>query len=284
MNNFPLIAIIVPTCDRPQDLQRCLEALRLNNALIYVTVTDDSEGYETKYLIEDSYPEVRYFRGKRAGPAANRNNGAQCTTSEWILFVDDDCIPDSQWLDAYLQAFRLWPACNVFEGRTYADRPKQRMDEEAPLNETGGYLWSCNFAIRRTLFEGLGGFDERFPYAAMEDVDLRYRLRECLGESIQFVPNAAVCHPWRQITGDLIYRKRQTSIIIYLEIHPSEYQRFTIRQAVHVLARRILKVSIPEFIRYRGRGWVQEARYIYHLSVGRYQLALSKWKSRRPQK
>jgi GT2 family glycosyltransferase len=54
------------------------------------------------------------------------------------------------------------------------------------------FALTANFAITRTLFEQLGGFDERFnPFANGEDVDLCWRA-ERAGFRLAFVPTAVV--------------------------------------------------------------------------------------------
>jgi GT2 family glycosyltransferase len=151
----------------------------------------------------------------------------------------------------------------VLEGRTFVDRPRTSLAEVAPVNETGGYLWSCNFAINRNLFLSLGGFDERFPFAAMEDVDFRDRLQK-QGERFKFVPDASVCHPWRRYGGWKEGERHAIGTMIYLSLHPD--RRSTINSAYYLktLVREMVRVTIPGLVRYRGRG-VNEA-LLRHLS------------------
>ncbi|HTY49095.1 MAG TPA: glycosyltransferase family A protein, partial [Steroidobacteraceae bacterium] len=165
------ISIVIPTCNRPEMLGECLRRVAAaidaaGRPQVEVIVSDDSRDERTRDYVASGHPWVRWVRGPRRGPAANRNTGVAAASGAWIIFTDDDCLPEPRWLRAYLQAMQADPASNVFEGRTVADRPRRRLDEESPVNETGGYLWSCNMAIRRELFEHMGGFCESFPYAA----------------------------------------------------------------------------------------------------------------------
>ena len=66
--------------------------------------------------------------------------------------------------------------------------------EQAPVNLKGGYLWSCNMMIHRSLFWHLDGFDENFPYPHMEDIELRDRLND-MQKTFLFVDEAIVDHP-----------------------------------------------------------------------------------------
>jgi GT2 family glycosyltransferase len=106
----------------------------------------------------------------------------------------------------------------------YVDRPRRTLGEVSPVNETGGHLWSCNFVIDCELFARLGGFNEAFPYACLEDVDLRLRLTK-RGEAIVFVREAAVCHPWRPSKGWQAIRQYQQSVAVFLREHPEMAHR-----------------------------------------------------------
>jgi GT2 family glycosyltransferase len=194
----PKFSVIIPTCNRNDQLARCLDCLAPNaQTLDYkcyeVIVSDDGRSPAAEEMIRTRYPWAQWLSGPRRGPAANRNFGAKHARGEWLVFTDDDCLPSSGWLSAFWASTGF---TNVLEGLTRADRERQSYAEEAPLNLTGGYLWSCNFAIRKATFENVGGFDENYPAPAMEDCDLRETLREKGFKSL-FVKEAAVVHPWR---------------------------------------------------------------------------------------
>jgi GT2 family glycosyltransferase len=145
-------------------------------------------------MIEELYPWVTWVQGPRKGPAANRNCGASIAKGKYFVFTDDDCLPSVSWLDSF--AAQVETGGPVFEGRTDTDEPSRGPFFQAPVNAKGGNLWSCNMAVERSVFEALGGFDERFPYPHMEDIDFRTRLLSS-GRTFVFVPEAIVVHPQR---------------------------------------------------------------------------------------
>jgi GT2 family glycosyltransferase len=110
------------------------------------------------------------------------------------------------------------------------------VDEECPINETGGLLWSCNFAIRRETFLALGGFNEDFPAAAMEDVELNLRANKA-GLARLFVPDAVVLHPWRLRKGRSFVDAHSRSVAKFVHLHPEMAARFALRNQLHNLAR-----------------------------------------------
>jgi GT2 family glycosyltransferase len=221
---LPSASVVIPTCNRPRMLEQCLNSVQLavarcGHANIEVIVTDDSAGDDSRRLVLSQYPRVSYARGPRMGPASNRNAGVRHSHGNWLMFVDDDCIVDPDWMTAFLAAMTRHADFSVLEGKTVADRQRQRLDEESPVNERGGYLWSCNMAVTRRLFDQLGGFCESFPYASMEDVDFRLRLL-AFGERFQFVADAVVCHPIRASKGLRFTIKNGRSYLHLVSRHP----------------------------------------------------------------
>ncbi|MDB5012129.1 MAG: pglI [Daejeonella sp.] len=219
-----MISIIIPTCNRVDLLTECLDllvpAVQLNSNIPYeVIVTDDSKDNRTKKLITEKYPWIKWVDGPKRGPAANRNFGAKHANGDWLIFLDDDCLPQPSWISAYTEAIKTSDFL-ILEGTTATERPQQRFDEEAPVNLEGNCLWSCNFAVKKSLFDELNGFDESFPYAAMEDVDFHTRVR--MNNEIKFVPGALVIHPWRKIKPFKNFKKHLFSQIHFAKKHHIE--------------------------------------------------------------
>ena len=253
-----LFSVVVPTCHRNDLLAQCLQCLapgaqEIPSEDYEVIVTDDGVNSTAEEMIRESYPWARWHAGPRLGPAANRNHGASLGRGEWLVFVDDDCRPDAQLLRSYARARVDYPGARVFEGRIYVDRPQRTLAECAPINEEGGYLWACNFAIVRALFTELGGFDERFRFAAMEDVELRHRLEDS-GCTIPFIRAASVCHPWRPRYPVKEVQRHRASLQVFITLRPEKAPQFSFRAVLLVTLRQLLKVTLPIAVRLRGAG------------------------------
>jgi GT2 family glycosyltransferase len=272
-------SLIIPTCNRPDLLRTCLDAVAVAvgkaQAPLEVIVTDDSKDDASERLMVD-YAWAHWIRGPRRGPAANRNNGARMASGRWLFFTDDDCIPDEGWLRAFLDRIASAPDCRVFEGKTVADRERRRMDEESPVNLAGGYLWSCNMAIRRELFDELGGFCESFPYPAMEDVDMRMRLT-ARGERFPFVDNAVVCHPYRAAKGIKFTVRIGASYLHLAERNPQMLGTALWRTMALTVLRRSWALA-KDAVHYRFRGFGYAAAWV---SVGCYFDAVARLRAAR---
>lgn len=252
-----MISVIIPTCNRNDLLNQSLDclyvAINATMAIDYeVIITDDGKQNTAKSLIEEKYPWATWIAGPQKGPAANRNNGAGIANGQWFIFMDDDCLPQEGWLQAYLTAIQTQPDAKVLEGKTTAERERERFDEEAPINLEGGKLWSCNFAIKKDVFNQLNGFDETFPFAAMEDIDFHTRVN--LLSPILFVPQALIIHPWRRIVPFKSFQKHLKSQKYFAKKHKLINLKFRFTRLKIFLGG--IFINFKELSRFSMKGWL----------------------------
>jgi glycosyltransferase involved in cell wall biosynthesis len=254
------ISVIIPTRDRLEQLAQCLDRVApgkqtIDSGLYEVIVSDDGRTSPAAEALGAAYPFVRWVKGPARGPAANRNAGARVARGDLLVFTDDDCLPDPVWLEAYLKG-----SATVREGRTYPDRPRRSIVEECPINETGGNLWSCNFAIARSAFETLGGFDERFPHAAYEDMDFYLRCQKERWD-VEFIAAAAVCHPFRPARDWNAVLKLRQSLFLFMDKYPDDTHFHRVSFWLRGIARDFVYSVPKEIWYYRGRGlWIMLGR------------------------
>ena len=189
----PTLSVVIATYKRPAGLRRLLAALRpqiyRRSGREIVVVNDGShdDAYET---VRAEFADIIKYRAlpKNLGVAAARNATARLSTGDYIVFTDDDCEPPSWWLDWLAARLMRAPDLDVIAGPTSALPPERwRFFSKvqanhrilpAPSRSSGGILFvTANVAIRRSLFEQLGGFG--FPgrfHGAGEDTELANRL------------------------------------------------------------------------------------------------------------
>lgn len=254
------ISIIIPTYNRNDLLERCLISFRserqgVPKEIYEVVVSDDSLNGTARILINEKFPWAKWIEGPHRGPASNRNNGAKVAEGDWLIFIDDDCIPDERIIFNYIKAIESNSNVKAFEGCIKADRPKKHFLEESPINTKGGFFWTCNVMIEKSYFiQTLEGFDENFPFAAMEDVDIRERIK-AKQESIVFVKEALVIHPWRiQKKYIETVRKRLLSEEYFFSKHPTLLINETLSNKIRNELRFYIKTILLKIIPYRGRG------------------------------
>ena len=250
------VDIVIPSAGRPDLLLALLDSLARQtpqpgqaadtmasttasttaSIIATITVTDDRHTADTGRRVHAAHPSVRYVAGPARGPAANRNHGAARGQAPWLLFLDDDCHLDSNLLARYADHARADPAAQVLEGAILPVGQRPSALHHAPINSDGGFLWSCNFMIKRQLFDSLGGFDPRFPYA-LEDCDFMQRLRE-RGVRVPFVRAAVVRHPWRAISLTELARQLLGHAVM-ADKHPVFVAGWTPRHVLRALRGRV---------------------------------------------
>jgi glycosyltransferase involved in cell wall biosynthesis len=195
------ITVIIPTYNRVDSLQQTLQALqkqtfaehRFEVIVVNDGSTDGTEAYLNKVAL--TFPNFRFFNQKNAGPAAARNRGIYAAQGKIIAFTDDDCIPQNNWLEVIIHAFKENNGVGL-QGSTYTDKQDITPLTHQIDNENGNAsVPTCNAAFTKEALVQINGFDEHFPYPHNEDADLAWRI-EKLG-SIAFVKNMCVYHPPR---------------------------------------------------------------------------------------
>jgi GT2 family glycosyltransferase len=197
------LSVVVPTCGRPEALERCLGALATQSPVaggMQVVVSIDGrspEPADVRALAGNL--ELEVVHADQTGPAGARNRGAAAAGAPLLAFLDDDCTPEPGWalalvaaLEGHPDALAGGPIVNAFPRRVSAAAAHAVL-EALYACPTENFLAAANLGVWRDRFAALGGFDESFPTAAAEDRDLCARAVDG-GMEVIIVPNATVVH------------------------------------------------------------------------------------------
>ena len=131
-------------------------------------------------LDPDFLARTTVLEGKAAGPAAARNTGWRASRARWVAFLDDDVVVGPEWFAELARDLHdLPPEVAGSQGVVTVPLPENRRATDWERNVAGltGARWiTADCAYRRADLFAAGGFDERFPRAYREDVDLALRL------------------------------------------------------------------------------------------------------------
>lgn len=218
--DMPFVSIVVPTFNRPQMLDSCIESLL---ALDY-----PRDKYEI-IIVDDASPEpltlghfsrsVRLIRlARNSGPGAARNEAVRQANGEIMAFLDDDCLADQNWLKNLVPCFQFPDVCAA-GGRVesaYLAKPLEKYEQvQSPLlmgntqrkvrkGSSLSYLATCNLLVRKESLLAAGVFDPAMRVG--EDVDLCWRILE-RGENIYYVPEGLVYHHHRSTILPFLKRR-----------------------------------------------------------------------------
>lgn len=183
------IGVIIPTINRGfacyNTVLNLQAGIRMPDEILIVDQTPPNERNpilmrEQARLFEN--PRIRLLQRAEPNAAKARNEGDRQATSEVLVFIDDDVFVPDAFVDRYAAIFSD-PAVAAATGMILAGerddgtfKPLARMVSKPHLHNM---LRGGNFAIRKTVWEAVGGMDEHFQGACQhEDWDLAARLEE----------------------------------------------------------------------------------------------------------
>jgi glycosyltransferase involved in cell wall biosynthesis len=181
----PLVSVVIPTRNRPSELQRALESVAVQawQDRLEVILVDDGSDPPVRVSAHPDLPLLQIIRNEApVGAAAARNRGVAVAGGDVIAFLDDD----DEWLPGKLDAqWRLlqdpeldfaYCGCELHtEGAGRRGVVEAHSDPETLFDELllRDIIVMPSLLVRRTLFERVRGFDERFPAANDWDFCLR---------------------------------------------------------------------------------------------------------------
>lgn len=217
----PFFSIVIPTYNRPERLATCLEAitqLDYPRDRFEVIVVDDGSDTPMESMVTPfrQQLDITLITQSNAGPATARNKGATKAKGEFLVFTDDDCTPDPDWLKVLANHFTTAPdsliggrAINALPDNLFSTASQLLIDYLYDYYNTdpnqATFFASNNFALTKDTFHQLGGFDTTFPLAAGEDREWCDRWLNH-GYQMIYAPQAQVHHAhqltlrrfWRQ--------------------------------------------------------------------------------------
>jgi cellulose synthase/poly-beta-1,6-N-acetylglucosamine synthase-like glycosyltransferase len=218
-------SVIVCTRNRPEHLKQCLEGIRrLCYPNIDVIVVDNASDNDETRSIADAW-NARYIREPVIGLSRSRNRGARHSEAEIVAFIDDDAVPNADWLCNLIEEFSD-PTVMAVSGLISPTKPspgieeyfrarhKRRefdssTDDWFALANFGGIGDGANMAFRRKAFDLWTGFNERLglgtPVCGGEEHNAYFELIK-RGYRVVFTPRSVVQHPFPETCDEV--RKR----------------------------------------------------------------------------
>ena len=212
----PMVSIVIPVYNEFDYTYNCLKSILKNSGdIAYEVLIADDCSTDVTQEIEKIAKNVRLITTeKNVRFLLNCNHAAQYARGKYILFLNNDTQVQANWLeplvslierdekiglvgsklvypDGYLQEAGgiVWNDASAWN---YGNR-KSPEDPEYNYVKEVDYISGAAIMIRKTLWEAIGGFDERYAPAYCEDSDLAFEVR-MHGYKVMYQPLSVVVH------------------------------------------------------------------------------------------
>jgi glycosyltransferase involved in cell wall biosynthesis/SAM-dependent methyltransferase len=223
------VCIAICTRNRSADLSRMLpslESLTYPPELLRICIVDNASTDCTQQIAKtwcSHRTNAKYLLEPREGLPFARNRAWQETDAELVVYIDDDAIPEINWLNVLAEAYLSEKGTNTnpylaVGGRVKLCLPKEfnetkqwlgddmlgwlsQLDygpDTFVLDKPHMHLMGANFAVPRRTLEQIGGFAEDMPGYGGDERYVEGRIRHAGGRLV-YVGGAVVHH---QISSD----------------------------------------------------------------------------------
>ncbi|MDW1579755.1 MULTISPECIES: glycosyltransferase family A protein [unclassified Vibrio] len=206
-----MVSVIITTKNRKNFLYRAVESVVANTLkpIDIIIVNDGGDRVEAEQFENSQGIKIDVINNlcSKGGNVA-RNQGANCARGELLFFLDDDDAFTPTSIASRAKCFENMSVGLAYTGKKlvksesldevyYVSKPKYEGDVIKPLFSLGNVIGTTScVAVRKSVFESVGGFDEELQ--ALQDYDLWLRI-------------SAVCRVKHDHKANLIYTIHSTN-------------------------------------------------------------------------
>ena len=212
----PEVSLILPVHSQPELTAACVRAIVAGATVPYeLIIVDDTATAAMKEVVTRIAGARVVVNETNLGYTRSLNRGAAVARAPFLMFLNDDTVPEPGWLEAMADCARSSDDIGVVV--------PMYLDTDGRLKEAGSIVWSDGSAenfgrgdectmraryryrrdvdygsgacllVRSSVFREIGGLDEQFSPAWFEDVDFCRRLDQAKKE-LFVVPAARARH------------------------------------------------------------------------------------------
>ncbi|MEW6125708.1 MAG: glycosyltransferase family 2 protein [Acidobacteriota bacterium] len=233
-------SIIIVSFNAREKLARCLDSIVKNLTNDTEVIVVDNASWESNAeMVESAYPAVALIRSEtNLGFATGCNLGVRQARGKYLVFLNPDTLVENNWLENLIRPFEEKSEVGIITPKILlSDRPDTINACGTAVHLTGlslcrglglprqrydgfgevGAISGAAFAIRRELFERLGGFDEDM-FLYMEDIDLSLRAR-LTGWQTYYTPDCTIFHDYElRVTPLKVFWQERNRYLMLLKI------------------------------------------------------------------
>ena len=210
---WPGISVIIPYSEAARTIRESALSVVKSGYPNFELILVDDQSTDGSYEQVADLPAVHVVLLQRSGAAFARNVGVSASSNSILLFLDADVVLPSGILERIARHFGENPElAGVFGEYTsytthqnfasvYKNLIHHYTHEKSRKNALS--FWSGCGAVRRSIFEEVGGFDTSYTAASVEDIAFGYEITS-RGHKILLDKEIQVMHAKRYSLGSLI--------------------------------------------------------------------------------
>jgi hypothetical protein len=242
------VSIIINTYNRAKSLLKTLSSLKLLNYKKFeVIVVNGPSTDDTATILKNFQDDIKIEQCKERNLSVSRNIGICLAAGDIVAFIDDDGIPEPEWLDDITEAYDSeeiggvgglvydhtgynlqykYSVCDRFGNISFDQKENPTSYYNLPHGNKILYLQGTNCSFRRDALIEIGGFDEQYDYY-LDETDVCLRLIDN-GYVIKAIEKGFVHHKFapshlRNINKITPKRYSVTKNLVYFAIKNSDH-------------------------------------------------------------
>ena len=185
-----VISVIIPTYNSDKYISEAIHSVLRQTCTEYeIIVIDDGSTDSTRQIIENNFPQIRYFYIPNQGVSKARNYGIQRARGEFIAFLDADDLWLPEKLGKQLKLFMAdqelmlaFTAHRVFNDNGFKDlnfsKNERLMKGDVVKNIfLYSHVTTSTVMVRRQVFQEIGYFEENLKAAEDDNLWMRIALK-----------------------------------------------------------------------------------------------------------
>jgi glycosyltransferase involved in cell wall biosynthesis len=232
-----ILSIVICSYNRASYISDALDSLYNQSAglqnfeaiIVDNNSTDNTADVFKNWRASHTNGSFSYLTEKKQGASFARNTGAAAAKGQWLCFMDDDAIANSNYVENIIMHIETKPAVVGFGGRIipkyipaepiwmsyYVSSLVGNFDyaPTACAFENGKYPLESNMIVRKDIYDSIGGFNTNLPGVlgtlriGGEGKELFYKIL-ALGHTIYYDPTIEVQHvvEVKKLTPEYMYR------------------------------------------------------------------------------
>ena len=223
------VSVIIPNYNYGRFLGDAIRSVLGQTAAVHeVIVVDDGSSDDSRDIAKSFGSAVRLIEQANAGVGTARNRGVNESSGDIVAFLDADDIWLPTKVEKQIEVLLSdtecgMVSCHMGEVRSDGTTPivthehttDSFMAEKILLLEAPGLGVGSATLLRRSVFEKIGGFDERAEMHPSEDWELSYRVASVA--RIRSIPETLVLYRNHGDNGHLNVRRMERSMSLAFE-------------------------------------------------------------------